>query len=281
MGNDGYAKRDDLTFHAIMLLAEMKTLCQQNEYKLKLRIFQEAMDKSLVTLGNNAPLGHILNRIAPFLMKRSRSGAFELDGLPKRIQDALFTIRQHGNEHLFDKLSKCIPLKPMHCPSLFRINAFSNLGEEGLPNLDNQPAPVELWMIYQDAFYETRGMTDLMYAYFELGLGSDGREVQHVPFDMSEVMAAFDEITPAEPSTTSSVTTDAPPGAREFSFEAAVDGGTSVPGGFGRGVATTSSVASMPAGQFCIGAGGNATNNGKSRSGRRIVKARRSPGTKR
>jgi len=194
---DGYAKTDDLTFRFVLLLAEMKLLCHLESLERNLKVCQESMDKSLDQLGTNAaPVDDINSLVSSFLMSKGKDGKREIDELPKRIEDCLFAIRQQGNGNVLDNLEDCIPFKPVHAPSLFARSEFSRLGDEGLPNLEDQPPPVELFMIYQDTFMETPGMASKFeeFSVFDIEANAGPNQPPRIPEIRTDLMQMFSDM---------------------------------------------------------------------------------------
>ena len=194
---DGYAKRDDLTFRFVMLLSEMKLLCHLESLERNLKVCQESMDKSLDQLATHAaPVDDINSLVSSYLISKDKDGKREMDELPKRIEDALFAIRQQGNGNVLDNLEECIPFKPVHAQSLFAPSEFSRLGDGSLPNLDDQPPPVELFMIYQDTFMETPGMASKFeqFSVFDREANAGPNEAPSVPGIRTDLMQMFSDM---------------------------------------------------------------------------------------
>ena len=180
-----------------MLLAEMKLLCHLESLERNMKVCQESMDKSIDQLGTNAaPVDDINSLVSSSFMSKGKDGKREIDELPKRIEDCLFAIRQQGNGNVLDNLEDCIPFKPVHAPSLFARSEFSRLGDEGLPNLEDQPPPVELFMIYQDTFMETPGMASKFeeFSVFDIEANAGPNQPPRIPEIRTDLMQMFSDM---------------------------------------------------------------------------------------
>ena len=124
---------DDLTFHAMLLLSQLKVAKLYEEYYKRLCAYVDAVK------GQSPELTHVTRCIESFLVGEE----FE-DILNKQIPQIFLAFHRHDQHEFLSHLRDTIPLKPEHAPTLFSLAVH------------NAPAraPPELWMIYQDCFFE-------------------------------------------------------------------------------------------------------------------------------
>lgn len=139
----GYEDNRDVTFQAIMLLSEMKSMAN---YRRGLEGERTVEEES----NNNIDISRVFQRDEKPTEIQLRT----------RIKKVLFSIRYHNNESLLYSISEDIPLKPEHAPRLFRVSELTNCELAGDFGSDT-PAPTELWMMYQDYFFETPGLMEV------------------------------------------------------------------------------------------------------------------------
>ena len=138
----GYEDNRDINFQAIMLLSEMKSMANYRKGRGGERTVEEESN-------NNIDISRVFQRDEEPTEIQLRT----------RIKKVLFSIRYHDNESLLHSISEDIPLKPEHAPRLFRASELTNCELAGNFGSDT-PAPPELWMMYQDCFFET-GLMDV------------------------------------------------------------------------------------------------------------------------
>lgn len=157
---EGYAI-PDIPFQAISLLALMKLLAAYRKNQNGLEVYKETMQHAAIDLGYSVSMEDIFEHISPYLMGESRDGTTELESLPDRIRTVISAIRFHGNGSCLTHLRDTIPFTRDHAPGLFQ-------GKE------DAAAPSEFWMMYQDAFFETPGLNDILHEFCPEDLEEDG-----------------------------------------------------------------------------------------------------------
>mmetsp|Transcript_41236 Transcript_41236/g.67691 ORF Transcript_41236/g.67691 Transcript_41236/m.67691 type:complete len:144 (-) Transcript_41236:73-504(-) len=119
-----------------------------------LDVYKEMMQENAAgVLEYSLSVNDIFNHVSSFLMGEAQhDGRVELDCLPESIQKVISAIRHHGNENCLIHLRDTIPFTKDHAPTLFA----------GV--IDN-PAPPELWMMFQDCFFETPALNNILHEF--------------------------------------------------------------------------------------------------------------------
>ena len=162
----GYATSRDITFQMLMMLSLMKLMATYRKSYRGLEVYKEIMQRPISTHDNALSSGDIFNHISPFLMGEKHNGKVELEVLPDRIHNVISAIRYHGNESYLVHLRDSIPYTRAHAPNL-----FSGIDEErnflfGIDEERNLFSVIdELWMIFQDCFFETPGLNDVLHEF--------------------------------------------------------------------------------------------------------------------
>lgn len=146
----GYAK-NDFSYQAILLLALMKLMAAYRHDLKGLGIYKKTMQNAATALGYSISLEDIFDHVSLYVMGETHNGKIELETLPERISELLSAIRYHKNENCLIHLRDSIPFTRDHAPELFD-------GEQNA-------VPSELWMIYQDCFFETPGLNDVLHEF--------------------------------------------------------------------------------------------------------------------
>lgn len=143
----GYAVPKEITFQMLMMLSLMKLMATYRKNMEGLEVYKKIMQHTASSTHNNALSSEdLFNHISPFLMGEKHNGKVELEVLPERIQNVISAIRYHGNESYLVHLRDSIPYTRAHAPNLFS-------------GID------ELWMLYQDCFFETPGLNDVLHEF--------------------------------------------------------------------------------------------------------------------
>lgn len=126
----GCERTDDQPFQALLLLSHLKLTKVYEDNINRLKAFSET-----IRAEHSAIHDVVANNIRPFLVDQNF-----LDAAPD--SNVLMAISQMPDQaDLIPHLRDTIPLRPCHAPCLFSYD------------IDHQPLP-ELWMIYQDCFFE-------------------------------------------------------------------------------------------------------------------------------
>ena len=162
----GYDTPDEITFQMLMMLSLMKLMATYRKSYQGLEVYKEIMQQSISSRDNALSSEDIFNHISPFLMGEKHNGKVELEVLPDRIHNVISAIRYHGNESYLVHLRDSIPYTRAHAPNL-----FSGIDEErnflfGIDEERNLFSVIdELWMIFQDCFFETPGLNDVLHEF--------------------------------------------------------------------------------------------------------------------
>mmetsp|Transcript_8895 Transcript_8895/g.19976 ORF Transcript_8895/g.19976 Transcript_8895/m.19976 type:complete len:349 (+) Transcript_8895:33-1079(+) len=143
----GYAE-DDVPFQAVLLLSLMKLLANYRRDLAGLAVYKETMQNAATAIGCSVSIDHIFEHVSSYLMGDTHDGKIEMEILPDSINTVISAIRYHGNESHLVHLRDTIPLTSDHAPKLFIVMIN------------------ELWMIFQDCFFETPGLNDILHEFF-------------------------------------------------------------------------------------------------------------------
>lgn len=125
---DGYV-RDDLTFQAMLLLSQLK-LSEDWSKKFSGPTPEDALE-------NCDTIKHMMD---------------------KQFEQILLSLLHNKHNNFVAHLKNTIPLQREHAPTLFSPAVFN---QEFFFETPDAPAPSELWMIYQDSFFEN-GLTQYL-----------------------------------------------------------------------------------------------------------------------
>ena len=164
----GYA-RNDLPFQAMLLLSQMKLLVTYRKRLEGLEVYKEIMQDAVASLGYSTSvedsLGYstsvedIYKHVAPFLMGEAHEGRVEMEVMPDEIRTIISALLHHKHDGFLRHLKRSIPLQIQHAPALFSPAHYNPHFFPGTPDVS---APSELWMIFQDCFFEIPGMNDIL-----------------------------------------------------------------------------------------------------------------------
>ena len=155
---EGYS-RNDLPFQAMLLLSQMKLLVTYKKSLEGLEVYKETMQDAVASLGYSASVDDIYKHIYPFLMGEAHEGKFEMEVMPEQIRTIISVLLHHKRKDFLRHLKQSIPLQIHHAPALFSPAHYNPTFFPGTPDVN---APSELWMIFQDCFFETPGMNDIL-----------------------------------------------------------------------------------------------------------------------
>ena len=154
----GFA-RNDLPFQAMLLLSQMKLLVTYRKSLEGLEAYKETMQDAITSLGYSASVDDIYKHVSPFLLGEAHEGKVEMEVMPDEIRTIVSALLYHKHDGFLRHLKRSIPLQMQHAPALFSPAKYNQNIFVGTP--DNS-APSELWMIFQDCFFEILGMNDIL-----------------------------------------------------------------------------------------------------------------------
>eukprot|EP00579_Thalassiosira_antarctica_P006577 CAMPEP_0201899712 /NCGR_PEP_ID=MMETSP0902-20130614/50968_1 /ASSEMBLY_ACC=CAM_ASM_000551 /TAXON_ID=420261 /ORGANISM="Thalassiosira antarctica, Strain CCMP982" /LENGTH=285 /DNA_ID=CAMNT_0048433193 /DNA_START=116 /DNA_END=973 /DNA_ORIENTATION=- len=143
----GYVE-NDFAFQAISFLSMMKLMAIYRKSLEGLEVFK----KEVTALGHSVSIDDIIKHVSPYLMGDTHDGKIELEILPRSIRTVISAIRYHGNYSCLVHLRDSIPFTRDHARELFI-------------SMDGKDVPPELWMIFQDCFFETPALNDVLHEF--------------------------------------------------------------------------------------------------------------------
>ena len=151
--------KNDATYQCLCLLAAMRSLAEyRREQNVTTTIEDAERNLSLET----APKLNNNNEIQSYLLsaiEKSDDGDGRIDDLlSKEIRLLICAIRHHGTEEYLTHLRDTIPLTPAHAPKLLSGGGNTDSNDDGL-------APMEFWYLYQDCFFLTPGLNNVLHEF--------------------------------------------------------------------------------------------------------------------
>ena len=151
--------QDDVNFHIIHLFNLMKSLASYRQNVERLCTLKE--------VASNASFDDDVSKaVFPYLGKHGEQGE---NGLSEGIQSTICAIRHFGKESYLVHLRDSIPLQEKDAPKLFNICGYTG----GHTNLSRLLVPGSasvgrecLWMILQDLFFESPGLSNVLHEFF-------------------------------------------------------------------------------------------------------------------